>query len=129
MRKISRLTAIILLNVFLASCGALTVAQRGEYIDQKSVPIGTPRKILLVKFGEPIDTETRDGLKTDIFRVLQGETTGSKVAKSVGIIFSDIITLCLAEIVADPVTKQKEYVSFEVTYDADDRVQVVKFFK
>ena len=87
MRKISRLTAIILINIFLASCGALTVAQRGEYIDQKSMPIGTPRKILLVKFGEPIDTETKDGLKTDIFRVVQGETTGSKVAKSVGIIF------------------------------------------
>lgn len=129
MRRIKQLIAIIMISIYLAGCSAFTIAQRGEYIDQTIIPIDVPRKILLVKFGEPVETRMENGLKVDVFRVVQGEKTGSKVAKSIGFIFLDIITVFLAEIVADPITKQKEYIVFEVFYNAEDRVERVSFFK
>jgi hypothetical protein len=129
MRRIHQLGAIVLAYILIASCSALNVAQRGSYIDQRSIPVDVPRKILLAQYGEPIETRMENGAKVDVFLVVQGEKTGSKVAKSTGLIFLDIITLCLAEVVADPVTKQKEHVVFEVFYNGEDRVERVNFFK
>ena len=129
MRRIHQIGVIVLAYIMLASCSALNVAQRGSYIDQKSIPVDVPRTILLAQYGEPIETRTENGSRVDVFLVVQGEGTGSKVAKSTGLIFLDIITLCLAEVVADPVTKQREYIVFEVFYTADDRVERVNFFQ
>lgn len=129
MRRIHQIGVIVLAYIMIASCSALNVAQRPSYIDQKSIPVDVPRTILLAQYGEPIETRTENGSRVDVFLVVQGEGTGSKVAKSTGLIFLDIITLCLAEVVADPVTKQREYIVFEVFYTADDRVERVNFFQ
>ncbi|MBW1692336.1 MAG: hypothetical protein DRG87_12180 [Deltaproteobacteria bacterium] len=129
MRRLHQAGALVLAYIMIAGCSALNVAQRGSYIDQKSIPVDVPRNILLTQYGEPVETRMENGSKIDVFLVVQGEKTGSKVAKSTGLIFLDIITLCLAEVVADPVTKQREYVFFEVFYTADDRVERVHFFK
>jgi len=113
----------------LAGCGFSHIVNRGEYIDDKSVVVGTPRKDLLSRFGAPLDTKKDpSGIVTqDTFRVPQGESTGGKVAKGGGLLLLDIFTLGLAELVATPVTEGKDYVIFDVKYDNDERVQEFKF--
>jgi len=129
MGDIKQSIVFILITAFLVGCSASNIAQRGEYIDQQSIKVGTPRKSVLARFGAPADTIVEDGTKVDVYRVVQGEKSGSKVAKATGTVILGVLTLGLSEIVADPVTKDKEYVSFEVFYDSDDRVQGVRFLE
>ena len=122
------LVVLIICVVLLAGCGFSNIVNRGEYIDDKSVVVGTPRQDLLARFGAPIDTKKdSSGVVTqDTFRVPQGETTGGKVVKGGGLVLLDIFTLGLAELVATPVTEGKDYVIFDVKYDNDERVRESK---
>ena len=122
------LVVLIICVVLLAGCGFSNIVNRGEYIDDKSVVVGTPRQDLLARFGAPIDTKKgSSGIVTqDTFRVAQGESTGGKVAKGGGLLILDIFTLGLAELVATPVTEGKDYVIFDVKYDNDERVRESK---
>lgn len=125
---IRRFVVITLCAFFMAGCGVSNIVNRGEFIDQKSVNIGSPRKDLLSRFGSPIDTKKDvTGLTVDLFRVNQGETTTGKVLKGGGLLVLDIFTLGIAEAVATPVTDGKNYITFEVNYDKDDRVREWKF--
>ena len=115
--------AVVYLLV-LSGCSIANVANRGEYVDEKTVAIGTPRQDLLTRFGAPADT-TRDAsghVRKDDFRVPQGETGGKKAAKGFGLFVVDFFTLGLAEIVSTPVTGSKDYILFEVKYDGHERV-------
>lgn len=108
--------------VLVAGCGFSTIVNRGEYVDEKSVTAGIPRHELLARFGSPIDTKKIDNrVISDIFRVIQGETTLGKVLKGGSLFVVDVCTFGLAEIVATPVTNIKEYITFEVQYDRNER--------
>ena len=121
---------IIVLMFFLFSCSSVNIVSRGEYINHKSIIKGTPRVDLLARFGRPVDTkENEEGKKIDLFRVEQGETTSGKIAKGTGTAALAIGTLGLSEIIADPVTREKPMVIFEILYDKDDRVEDVKFIQ
>ena len=122
------LVVLVVGVVLLAGCGFSHIVNRGEYIDDKSVVVGTPRQDLLARFGAPIDTKKdSSGIVTqDTFRVAQGESTGGKIAKGGGLLLLDIATLGLAETVATPVTEGKEYVIFDIKYDNDERVREFK---
>ena len=125
----NRLGIVILMLILIFGCSASNIVQRGEYIDRKSIPIGTPRQSVLAQFGAPADTIIKDDTKIDIFRIVQGEKSGSKTAKATGAVILGVFTLGLSEIVAAPITKDKDYVSFEVYYDSDDRVRSVRFLE
>jgi len=107
---------------FLTGCGFSTIVNRGEYVDDKSVKSGAPRYELLARFGSPIDTKKIDyKVVSDVFRVEQGETVLGKVLKGGSLFVVDICTFGLAEIVATPVTNMKEYITFEVQYDRNEK--------
>jgi hypothetical protein len=127
---VKKIIAFSLIGVFLLSigCGVKNITNRGEFIDRKSIPAGTPRKVLLGRFGRPVDTQKApDGTEVDTFRVQQGETTEGKVAKAGGVLVLDILTFGLAEFVATPVTKKNYYIIFEVAYDRGEKVRDVRF--
>jgi hypothetical protein len=125
------LLAVVYLSV-LSSCSIANVANRGEYVDEKTVVIGTTtRQDLLTRFGAPADT-TRDAsghVTKDLFRVPQGEPGGKKAAKGFGLFVADFFTLGLAEIVSTPVTGSKDYIMFEVKYDQYERVTDYKIIQ
>lgn len=131
MKKGRKLIIVFLLSAFILSCSASNIARRGEYIDPKSIAVGTPRNSILVRFGPPVDMTVENGAKIDVYRIIQGEKTASKIIKGTGTILLGVATLGLSEIIADPVTegKPKKYVGFEIHYDANDRVQTVNFLE
>jgi len=116
--EIRKILCLLSIVIFLAGCGVSNIVNRGEYVTEKSVSVGTPRTELLSRFGAPITTK-KDGemIVSDIFRVPQGETTTGKVLKGGGLLVLDVFTLGLAEAVATPVTDGKNYITFEVQYD------------
>ena len=114
----------------IASCGLSNVVNKGEYIDQTSIQPSTPRKECLARFGSPIDSRVdKDGCKIDVFRVPQGETTAGKAIKGTGMLVADILTLGLTEVIFTPVTDGKQFVTFEIFYDKEERVKEVKFIQ
>ena len=123
--------AVVYLLV-VSGCSIANVANRGEYVDEKTVGIGTTtRQELLTRFGAPADT-TRDAsghVTKDIFRVPQGDSGGSKAAKGFGLFVVDFFTLGLAEIVATPVTSSKDYILFEVKYDEHEKATDFKIIQ
>jgi hypothetical protein len=73
--------------------------------------------------------ENEDGNKVDLYRVEQGEQGSGKVLKGVRTFVLAVGTLGLSEIIADPMTEDKQMVIFQVTYDKDERVDIVKFLQ
>ena len=114
-------------SLALGGCSVAHVTNRGEYIDQNTVTRGMPRKELLARFGQPIDSRMEGKTRVDIFRTPQGETAGTKAAKGAGLLVVGILTLGLSEAIASPVTEQKEYVTIEVKYDENDLAKEVVF--
>ena len=129
--KKSLCVKLVVLMVFMQSlsgCSVSSVVNRPERVSQDSVKVGMPREDLLDRFGSPIDTkENEDGLKVDIFRVPEGESDVGKGLKGGSLLLLGIFTLGLSEIIAHPVTEKQKYVTFEVTYDKDERVKLVRF--
>jgi len=126
--KIRIFIVLVLMVSFLLGCGVSNIVNRGEYIDHRSINVGAPRTDLLTRFGAPIDSrKDQSGTTIDVFRVPQGETTTGKVLKGGGLLVLDVFTLGLSEAVATPVTDAKNYISFEVKYDKNDRVREIKF--
>lgn len=113
---------LICILAFVMSCGFSNIINRGEYVDDKSVSSGAPRYELLARFGSPIDTKKKDTrVVSDVFRVIQGEKMIWKIAKGGTLFIVDVFTLGMAEIVATPITGIKEYITFEVRYDKNER--------
>jgi len=125
--RIRKVSCVLFIAFFLVGCGVSNIVNRGEYITEKSVSVGAPRTELLSRFGAPISTK-KDGevIISDIFRVPQGETTTGKVLKGGGLLVLDVFTLGLAEAVATPVTDGKNYITFEVQYDKDQKASLFK---
>lgn len=134
MREISKKSwqyvVLAILGLSLASCSTANIVGRGEFIEQNSILKGVPRIDLLARFGSPIETKVNDdGRKVDLFRFEQGEKDGTKVIKGVGTFVLAVASLGLTEIIADPITKEKLMVIFEVTYDENEHVDTVKFLQ
>ncbi len=120
--------AIVAFVAALAGCSVANVVNRGEYVDRNTIKQGEPRKGILAKFGEPMETETKDdGTRSDMFRIEQGEKKSGKAIKGAALVVAAVLTLGLSESVAHPTTAGKEYVVFEVFYDKNDRVDKVIF--
>lgn len=113
---------ILFIALSLSSCGISHIVNRGEYIDQQSIHIGTHRTDVLARFGSPIDRKMEGKTVSEIYRAPQGETGSGKAIKGGALLALDILTLGLAEIVASPVTYGTQYVTFRVTFDQDDLV-------
>jgi hypothetical protein len=93
--------------------------------------VGVPRGLLLAEFGPPIHSEVKDGKKTEIFKFIQGYSTGAKAGRAVFHGVADVFTLGLWEVFGTPtegVFSGDETV-FQVTYDADDRIAEVVVLK
>jgi hypothetical protein len=126
-KVLKTLVIVVSVMAFCSGCGVGNVVTRGEYIDAQSIKVGTPRVELLSRFGAPAETKKNgDVVISDIFRIVQGEYTASKVLKGAGILALDVFTWGLSEAIFTPVTNQKDHITFEVKYDADQKVSLFR---
>lgn len=121
--------ALMLMSFMLLSSGC-SVFMAAKQPDKKNVDlfkVGTPRSMLLAEFGLPTVSEIRDGKKHEIYKFIQGYSTGAKAGRAVFHGAADILTLGLWEIIGTPTEGvfSGDEMAYEVSYDNDSRVDQV----
>ncbi|NPV03853.1 MAG: hypothetical protein HPY67_03880 [Syntrophaceae bacterium] len=125
--------AAVLFVVLLAcpGCSVFMAAKQPDLKNEELFKVGTPRGALLAEFGNPISSEVKDGKKCEIFKFIQGYSTGAKAGRAVFHGVMDVLTIGIWEVVGTPtegVFSGDEKV-YQVKYDENDRVCEVTALK
>ena len=123
---------IVLLFVITNSgCSVFMAARQPSKKDVDLFKVGTPRSALLAEFGAPTVSEVRDGKKFEIYRFVNGYSTGSKAGRADLHGTCDVFTLGLWEIVGTPTEMvfHGDEMAYEVRYDDKDIVDQVNLLK
>jgi hypothetical protein len=102
--------------------------------DKKNVDLfrmGTPRTLLLGEFGPPVTSEIRNSRKYEVFKFVQGYSTGVKAGRALFHGAADLMTLGLWEVVGTPAEAvfSGDEMAFEVSYDRNNRINQVTTIK
>ena len=109
---------------FQSGCSVFMAAKQPPKKDLSVLTAGTHRARLIAEFGAPIHTETKDGNKVDVFKFVQGYSTGAKTGRAVFHGAADVFTLGLWEVVGTPTEAafDGQDMAVQVSYDAQDKV-------
>lgn len=123
--------ACMLTLVLSSGCSVFMAAKQPDKKNVELFRVGTPRSVLLGEFGAPAVTEIRDGKKYEIFKFVQGYSTGAKAGRALFHGAADVMTLGLWEVVGTPTEAifSGEEMAFEVSYDEDDQVDQITVLK
>lgn len=70
--------------LFLSSgCSVFMAANQPDKKNVDLFNVGTQRSLLIAEYGAPTVTEERDGKEYEIFKFVQGYSTGTKVGRAV----------------------------------------------
>jgi hypothetical protein len=132
LRKVFLALFIVLLFVIANSgCSVFMAARQPSKKDVDLFKIGTPRSSLLAEFGEPRVSKVRDGKKFEIYKFINGYSTGAKAGRAVLHGTCDVFSWGLWEIVGTPteVIFNGDAMAYEVRYDEHDRIDQVNLLK
>lgn len=117
----------IFLIIQISGCSVFMAAKQPGKKDIDLFRTGTSRSTLLAEFGMPAVSEIRNGKKFEIYRFVQGYSTGAKAGRAVFHGVADVFTLGLWEIVGTPAETvfSGNELAYEVSYDENDRVDQV----
>jgi len=123
------LFALLIIPNFGCSVFMATKQPSAKNVDMFKV--GTPRDMLLAEFGSPATSEVRDGKKSEIFKFVQGYSSGAKAGRAFFHGAADVMTLGLWEVVGTPteLVFSGDEMAYEVTYDDKDRIDQVTVLK
>jgi hypothetical protein len=129
--KIFKFLPFVLALVFLSNCSVYMAAKQPDAKNVDLLAVGTPRAMLLAEFGLPTVAEVRNGRKYEIFKFVNGYSSGAKAGRAVFHGAADVLTLGLWEVVATPTEGifSGDEMAFMVRYDNDDRVDEVVALK
>ena len=97
MTMVRKMLVMLVCSVLLFSSGC-SVFMAAKQPDKKNVElyrIGTPRSMLLGEFGPPAHSEVRNGKKYEVFKFVQGYSTGAKAGRALFHGAADVMTLGL----------------------------------
>jgi hypothetical protein len=85
----------------------------------------------LAEFGNPISSEMKDSEKCEIFKFIQGYSTGAKAGRAVFHGAADVLTLGLWEVIGPPTEGvfSGDEKCYEVIYDENNRIKSVTALK
>ena len=126
-------TAVMLaiMAVSLSGCSVFMAAKQPEKKDVGLLKKGTSRAMLISEFGAPVISEYRDGKRYEIFKFVQGYSTGAKAGRAFLHGAANVATLGLWELVGTPteITFSGDEMAFQVGYDENDIVNEVAVIK
>ena len=122
---------VALLIISSTGCSVFMAAKQPDTKNAELFKVGTPRSMLLAEFGLPTVSEVRDGKKYEVFKFVQGYSTGAKVGRAMFHGVADVFTLGLWEIVGTPIEGvfSGDEMAYEVSYDGNDRIDQVTALK
>jgi hypothetical protein len=121
----------MLAALVVAGCAPFMAAKQPSKKDVALFSIGTPRSALIGEFGPPAISEFREGKKFEIFKFVQGYSTGARAGRALLHGVADVATLGLWEVVGIPgeAVFSGDEMAYEVSYGQDDRVDQVTELK
>lgn len=121
-------TAILL---FSSGCSVFMAIDQPGKKNVDLFRVGTPGSVLLGEFGAPAVSETRSGRKYEIFKFVQGYSTGAKAGRALVHGAADVATFGLWEVVGTPTEAifSGDEMAYEVSYDQDNKVDEVTTLK
>ncbi len=129
MRKAWMFILIIGLCFLTSGCAVYMAANQPGNKNLDLLKVGMPRDSIMAEFGAPINTDTKDGKKVDVYRFRQGYSQGEKAVRAVGHGTADVFTLGLWEVIGTPAeaTFNGKDMAVKVAYDKDDKVENVTY--
>ncbi len=120
-------TALLLFIVIITGCSVYMAAKQPGKKDLEVMKAGTPRARVLEELGQPVSTHTRNGKKVDVFSFVQGYSDAAKAGRAALHVTTDVLTSGVSEIVSTPTETvfHGTEVTYEITYDKNDRVEKV----
>jgi hypothetical protein len=105
-------------------CSVYKAANQPDKKDVNLLAMGTPRENLIAEFGSPINSEMKDGKKVEVYKFVQGYSSGAKGSRAFFHGAADVLTLGLWEIVGTPVESiySGDEMAFKVNFDERDKV-------
>lgn len=125
MKKILLAATISIVALTQTGCSAVMAAKQPPKKDLSVFSQGMPRSAILAEVGAPISSEVKAGNRVDVYSFKQGYSTANRVSRTVLHGLADVATLGLWEIIGTPTEAAfaGKQAAFEITYDANDRVQ------
>lgn len=122
---------LALLSVLLTGCSVFMAAKQPEKKDIDLLQPGTTRAQMISEFGAPVVSEFKDGKRYEIFKFVQGYSTGAKAGRAFFHGAANVVTLGLWELVGTPteITFSGDEMAFQVKYDENDVVEEVAIIK
>ena len=122
---------LALLSVMLAGCSVFMAAKQPEKKDIDLLQPGTTRAQMISEFGAPVVSELKDGKRYEIFKFVQGYSTGAKAGRAFFHGAANVVTLGLWELIGTPteITFSGDEMAFQVKYDENDVVEEVAIIK
>ncbi|MBS0587132.1 MAG: hypothetical protein JSS37_04100 [Proteobacteria bacterium] len=122
---------LVILAVWLSGCSVFMAAKQPEKKDVDLLKEGTSRAMLISEFGAPVISEHRNGKRYEIFKFVQGYSTGAKAGRAFLHGAANVVTLGLWELVGTPteITFSGDEMAFQVSYDENDIVDEVAVIK
>ena len=118
--------------LFLSSgCSVFMAANQPDKKNVDLFNVGTQRSLLIAEYGAPTESEERDGKQYEIFKFIQGYSTGAKVGRAAFHGVADVFTLGLWEVVGTPAEAifDGQQMAYEVSYDGENKVDQVTVLK
>jgi hypothetical protein len=125
--SIASAALLSVLAIGASGCSVVMAAKQPSKKDVGLLTVGMPRNLVLAELGQPIDTETKNGKRVEVYSFVQGYGKGTRVGRSIAHGTADVLTLGLWEAVGTPTEAafNGTRVAYEVTYDSSDKVELV----
>jgi hypothetical protein len=120
-----------LLGLGTSGCAVVMAAKQPSKKDVGLLAPGVPRNLVVAELGAPVTSDTRAGKRVEVYSFVQGYSKAARVSRSIAHGTADVLTLGLWEAVGTPTEAAFDgtRVAYEVTYDANDRVEQVVTLK
>lgn len=119
--------------ILVSSCSVYMAAKQPE---KKNLDVvlakGSPRDHVIAELGKPVSSVKNDkGERIDLYKFVQGYSTGAKVGRAVWHATADVFTLGLWEVIGTPTEAvfSGDEMAYEVTYDKNDNIAKVSELK
>ncbi|MBX9895851.1 MAG: hypothetical protein K2Y09_11885 [Nitrosomonas sp.] len=130
LRTCTMLLLIALIST-MSACSVFMAAKQPEKKDLSLLKEGVSRAVLISEFGAPVVSEYKDGKRYEIFKFVQGYSTGAKAGRAFLHGAASIATLGLWELFGTPteITFNGDEMAFQVSYDENDTVDEIAMIK
>ena len=129
MRKARLFVLMASICLLSTGCAVFMAANQPGNKNFNLLKPGMPRDVIIAEFGSPINTEEKEGEKTDIYRFVQGYPQGEKAFRAVGHGTMDVLTLGLWEVVGTPTEGMMhgKDVALKILYDKENKLKTLTY--